>query len=1082
MKRRIALLVGLGYLVFGMGLAMAQTTHLFLNSTYVPPRPDRGWVRVAPSGWKHSMDDAITNTSLIKFDISAIPQGATIQSARLGFYVQESEQNHQMYVRWVDTDNDSWSYLNNTPGELRGWGPTSLIEQYQTGQVGLKEINVTSWIQTEVQLEDHLFSVKFDHGEGSSYAIERIASPDAWYSPHRPYLDVVFTSPQTVNPDLTLSRHDIAFSTMWPVPYDPVTITATVHNVGGLATDREFYVRFLDNGQQIGTDVRIDPPVPGGGGWAPAQITWYPTEGVHDIEVIADVTNQIQNEIREDNNTNTDLSNDGEAYTYEVRPQYKFYTESFETENPPGQWGRYKKDADESWNIGMGRQSWNVERINGAAYDGSWYLRMYLQTSYDNGTVWVERPVPIPANPDAVSLVELSYFAHDGHGEHGYYSTRMRGEWWGPDLEEDFQTGDVLSPPTWRRYRSCNFLGSLRLPEYWVSGGYRQSSTWGSEENFFDLFTIRVDPPRSTQANATATAFNNGAKFVWDGLSYHHLVYMSGDSIFYVRSEDGVGDVWSQAEHIGYGQFPAIALDIDGYPRVVWVGWAGGPALFYRKRSDTGWSPLHVLISYPPGYEIGVPSLAIDPTYHGHVAYENWGLTPPFSDIMYGYFDATQNYPPLYTQSVDNLTDGRCQNPAIALDYLTPHIVYSRPPNSGAPDDVYHAEPGNPWPTFNVSSSPSVTSTHPHIAIQESKLQVVWSEKGDEILHRARDPWFWWGLITNVSNTPGGASDYPRIVMPGYHVVWMDKSERWSEEFQGPPDFKNPWQVYYTFPWPDPGTWTPATNIVPTYEDASYPHATLRQTLIGDNYLDVAHTEGDQSLYTIEISHKQLTGGPPPGGGDMLLAINADEVALGGSRALWKKLTFKVPRDLDVSFAIAGAADNQDEMKLVLDNRDFGWNTTEAWNGRELRGQRKVVKFRVPLKKGEHTLELHASGKPVFKGLRAWYGKIGGGPQSGELALGIPKESFLAQSYPNPTFGKATIAYGLSKEGPVKLSIYNALGQVVRELVSENQRPGFHRVEWDGKSQAGKQVTSGIYFYRLNAGGFSKTNKLVVVR
>jgi hypothetical protein len=478
------------------------------------------------------------------------------------------------------------------------------------------------------------------------------------------------------------------------------------------------------------------------------------------------------------------------------------------------------------------------------------------------------------------------------------------------------------------------------------------------------------------------------------------------------------------------------------------------------------------------------PSLAIDATGWGHVAFENWNCGPAQggNKLLWGYFDANQEYPSLATEIVDQLAVGRCAFPAIALDYLSPHIVYSRPPtdDQGVPDEIYHAERGNPWITFNVSSTQSVTSTHSHIAIHESILQVVWSEGGGEILHRARDPWFWWGPITDVSNTTG-ESDYPRIVMPGYHVTWMDKTESLTEG-GGPPRI---WQSYYTIPSDEPGLWKPAVNLVPTVEHARYPHAVRRQDLIGNTFFDVAHTEGDppasgEPIYTIEISHKQVSGGGS--GGEMLLAVNVNESAPGGSRALWKRMSFSVPRDLDVSFAIAGLADNQDEMKLVLDSRDFGWNTPEAWKGSELRGQSKVVRFRGALKAGRHTLELHASGRPVFKGLRAWYGKIGGGPQSDGLSLDVPKATFLSQSFPNPTFGKATIAYGLAKEGPVKLTVFNALGQVVRDLVSESQKPGFHRVEWDGKTRDGKQVSSGIYFYRLNAGGFSKTNKLVVVR
>lgn len=576
MKRFLTLFVGLGCLALGMELAQAQT-HLILNSTYVPPPPDRGWVRVAPSGWKHSMDDAITNTSLIKFDISAIPPGATIQSAKLGFYIQKSEEGYTTFVRWVDNFNDSWSYLNNSPEELRGWGPTSLIAQYPTGQVGLKEINVTSWIQQEIDLGDILFSVKFDHGSGDE-AWERIASPDAWYSPHRPYLDVVFTSPQTVNADLTLSRHDIKFTPMWPMPYEPVTIEATVHNVGGSLTSGSFWVEFWD-GTNFIDHVRITNPIPGGGGTAIAQITWYPSEGLHDIKVIADPNNPPPGEIieiRDDNNSNADLSNDGEAYTYEVRPQYKFYAESFETG-----FGRWQKDADQS-----GPQLWDVTRVSGSAYEGSYYLQMYLQTTFDNGTVWIERPIPIPADPDAVGMVELSFFAHDGGGLYAN-NTKMWGGWYDPDLDEDLWMGNQLSPSTWRRFRSYSFLGSVHLPEYWVGGGYHQYQTNSTPNEFFDLYTVRVNPPRSSMD--LATAYNNGTKLVWDGLSTHHLIYVSGDSILYSRSEDPAGDTWSDAEFVGFvvpGQYPAIALAPDGYPRAVW---SNGLNLYYSKRSDTGW-------------------------------------------------------------------------------------------------------------------------------------------------------------------------------------------------------------------------------------------------------------------------------------------------------------------------------------------------------------------------------------------------------------------------------------------------------------------------------------------------------------
>ena len=594
MKRSVFSLAGLAALLLGVGLAQAVTTHLVLNNTYVPPRPDRGWVRVAPAGWKHSTDDAITNTSLIKFQISAIPQGATIQSAKLRYYIQKSEQNtgnDKMYVYFVS--NDAWSYLSDEPDVLRGWAAAATMDEYLTGgQPGWKEIDVALWLQQEVNAGDPLFSVKFDHGWTNKVPYERIASPDAWYSPHRPVLDVVFDHPQTINPDLTLSRHDIAFSTMWPVPYDPVTITATVHNVGGQTTPTGFWVRFYDNGQWINNqDVYVNP-IPGGGGTGTAQITWYPTEGEHDIEVIADVFNDVPNEINEDNNSNADLSNDGEAYTYEVRPQYKYYAESFETD-----FGRWNPDADEAWNPNDGREDWEITRNSdpGEAYEGNWCFKIRINAGpYDDGNAWIERPIPITL---VDTIVETSYFARLPQSPPpGPWTYQWRiakpfepynPEEEGLDFNDDVQR---ILCPSYRRFRHLQSIPQpLAQPEYWVGAGLRAEGN-NEQSRFYDLFTVRVDPPRS--ATEEASGFNNGTKLVWDGLSAQHLVYMSGDTIYYTRSEDPAGDAWRQREFVGLGRYPAIALDIDGYPRAVWVD-VNGQVLYYSKRSDTGWTPPH---------------------------------------------------------------------------------------------------------------------------------------------------------------------------------------------------------------------------------------------------------------------------------------------------------------------------------------------------------------------------------------------------------------------------------------------------------------------------------------------------------
>ncbi len=85
----------------------------------------------------------------------------------------------------------------------------------------------------------------------------------------------------------------------------------------------------------------------------------------------------------------------------------------------------------------------------------------------------------------------------------------------------------------------------------------------------------------------------------------------------------------------------------------------------------------------------------------------------------------------------------------------------------------------------------------------------------------------------------------------------------------------------------------------------------------------------------------------------------------------------------------------------------------------------------------------------------------------------IPYKVKLFQNYPNP-FNPKTINYQLPITNFVDLSINNLLGQKVATLVSENKVAGFHQVEWDATN-----FSSGVYYYRLTAGDFIETKKLV---
>jgi hypothetical protein len=94
----------------------------------------------------------------------------------------------------------------------------------------------------------------------------------------------------------------------------------------------------------------------------------------------------------------------------------------------------------------------------------------------------------------------------------------------------------------------------------------------------------------------------------------------------------------------------------------------------------------------------------------------------------------------------------------------------------------------------------------------------------------------------------------------------------------------------------------------------------------------------------------------------------------------------------------------------------------------------------------------------------------------------------LGQNYPNPFNPSTTIKFTLPSiaEGgtmlPTSLRIYNVLGEVVRTLADEPMAPGVHHKVWDGRDDQGNQVASGIYFYRLRAGDFQHTRKMVLMK
>lgn len=98
-----------------------------------------------------------------------------------------------------------------------------------------------------------------------------------------------------------------------------------------------------------------------------------------------------------------------------------------------------------------------------------------------------------------------------------------------------------------------------------------------------------------------------------------------------------------------------------------------------------------------------------------------------------------------------------------------------------------------------------------------------------------------------------------------------------------------------------------------------------------------------------------------------------------------------------------------------------------------------------------------------------------------ELSIGA--EVFaLHQNYPNPFNPETKISFSIPKDSKVELSIYNIKGQKVKTLAESDFEKGIHQVIWDGKDNAGKSVSTGIYFYKMETDSFSAVKKAILLK
>jgi hypothetical protein len=116
--------------------------------------------------------------------------------------------------------------------------------------------------------------------------------------------------------------------------------------------------------------------------------------------------------------------------------------------------------------------------------------------------------------------------------------------------------------------------------------------------------------------------------------------------------------------------------------------------------------------------------------------------------------------------------------------------------------------------------------------------------------------------------------------------------------------------------------------------------------------------------------------------------------------------------------------------------------------------------------------------QPVFVPTRIIYGT----PQGIDEQPALPAKISLNQNYPNPFNPQTQIQFGIPEQRFVTLEIFNILGQQVARPLAESKPAGYYSIIWNGQTDDGVAVPSGVYFYRLTADDFIQTKKMIMLK
>jgi len=390
--------------------------------------------------------------------------------------------------------------------------------------------------------------------------------------------------------------------------------------------------------------------------------------------------------------------------------------------------------------------------------------------------------------------------------------------------------------------------------------------------------------------------------------------------------------------------------------------------------------------------------------------------------------------------------------------------------------------------SVRVASAITYNSFATHFTIDRyNRIHVMWHEgniQGGQIVEsyytRSTNRGRTWGAAQPLSQTPGRHSAFPHAQFDAagdtLAIGWRDSVGASSK-----------WDVYMVFSTNGGTTWTPASAVVTGNDYDSDPDVVIdaanRIHLLYHKYPTV-NPHQDASVRYMYSDNVGASWNLPsvPSSGRLSDTLQRSHLVEGcrydaQRNVLW--VTWKDERDFNYGTGDARA----DMMVAYSTDRGNTWSVPEfsTDGGDSSLGFKAGALF----PSGDYSVNYEMMA-PGGNSIRVYFRKRPGVTTSVTGSTSAPTEFRLYQNYPNP-FNPTTnikfqipstkLGFGISDLGLVSLKVYDMLGREVRTLVNENLPPGRYEVNFNAEG-----LPSGVYFYRLHAGTFVQTKKLMLLR